>query len=473
VITDDEIMRLFELADPARDDDGVRMGDVAGYLDALQQRSDDMTLTEITEAPTKPPRDNRWLLATIVAAAIVLIVAGALLLTRDNDGEPVQIAPPTTVTPVAPTTAVEQTVEQTAGQSVDEAIALVRAFYDARNAYDADTALSYLSDEATVPTWSQGAALPHEIGSPEEFRLETASAAATNGKMLPGDCTTVEAQGPGITIRCGYDYQDLRSDELGIGPFGRNSTDVVVVDGKITSIAERGSATGFQEQMWDPFRAWLEAQHPDDLAVMDAADTPTEESIPLWEQRSREWVEARLAAEQVAMEFLQAFAAFDAEAAGAYLATGASTEHVINQAVADYRQAIALFQAWGYEQELSPCRQLGATATELHVRCPFTYHLLGSRELGLGPFDQNYFTVTVDASGMITEVNSSWRDADFGREVADPFATWVETTHPDALQLMAVDGSPALTTESLALWEQLRREYVQSVLDATPTTTAA
>jgi hypothetical protein len=200
------------------------------------------------------------------------------------------------------------------------------------------------------------------------------------------------------------------------------------------------------------------------------------ESIRLWEQRSREWVAARLAAEQVATVFLQAFAAFDAEAAGAYLATGASTDHVINQraAGADYRQAIALSRAMGYEYELGACQQSGATATELHVRCPFAYHVLGSRELGLGPFDQNYFTVTVDdASGMITNVNSSWADGDFGRELGDPFATWVETTHPDELELMTADGSPAWTPESLALWEQLRGEYVQHVLGTTPTTTAA
>ena len=108
MITDDEIMRLFELADPARDDDSARMVDAAGYLDALRTRSYDMTLTEITEAPTKSPRDNRWVLAAIVAAAIVLIVAGALVLSRDNDQDPVPVAPPTTVTPVAPTTAVEQ-----------------------------------------------------------------------------------------------------------------------------------------------------------------------------------------------------------------------------------------------------------------------------------------------------------------------------------------------------------------------------
>ena len=204
------------------------------------------------------------------------------------------------------------------------------------------------------------------------------------------------------------------------------------------------------------------------------ADGPTEESIRLWEQRSQEWVEARLAAEQVATDFLQAFAAFDAEAAGAYLATGASTEHVINQDVADYREAIALFQAWGYEQELGPCRQSGATATGLHVHCPFAFQLLGSRELGLGPYDQNYFTVTVDdASGMITRVSSSWRDADFSREVTDPFSEWATSTHPDEVEVMTEVDRPALTPESLALWEQLRLAYVQYVLSSAPTTTTA
>src|SRR6188508_1876380 len=67
VITDDEIMRLFEQADPARDD-GVQMVDAAGYLDALRTRSYDMQLIDTTEAPTKTPRDNRWVLAAIAAA---------------------------------------------------------------------------------------------------------------------------------------------------------------------------------------------------------------------------------------------------------------------------------------------------------------------------------------------------------------------------------------------------------------------
>jgi hypothetical protein len=468
VITDDEIMRLFELADPARDDDGVRTVDGAGYLDALRTRSYDMQLIDTTEAPTKSPGNNRWVLGAIAAAAIVLIVAGVMILTREG-GEEVPASPPTTV-PVIPTTA----VEQSAGQSVEEAIALVRGFYDARNAYDSGAAMSFLADDATVHAWSQGTALPRRIESPEAFRLQTESAAATNAKSLLGDCTRVEAQGPGIAIRCPLDYQELRSDELGIGPFAGTSTRVVVVDGKITSIAETGEAEGFAQQMWDPFGAWMQARHPNDVAVMFADDTPTEESIPLWEQRSREWVEARLSAEQLATEFLEAFAAFDAEAAGAYLATGASTERIIDQEIADYRDAIALYQAWGYEQDLGACRQFGATATGLEVRCPFAYQLMGSRELGFGPFDGSYFSVTVDdESGMITEVTSTTSSAAFARQVLDPFTDWLTTTHPDATELMTVDGHPSLTPESLALWQQRWREYGDYVFGTTPATTTA
>ena len=107
-------------------------------------------------------------------------------------------------------------------------------------------------------------------------------------------------------------------------------------------------------------------------------------------------------------------------------------------------------------------------ARALPVRVP----LAGDpAELGVGPFDQNYFTVTVDdASGMITEVNSSWRGADdLMREVGDPFTVWVTTTYPDDVAVMTANGQPALTPESLALWDAHWRGYVQHVLGTTPT----
>ena len=154
--------------------------------------------------------------------------------------------------------------------------------------------------------------------------------------------------------------------------------------------------------MWDPFGAWLEAQHPDDVRGHGRRGevTATEESIRLWEQRSREWVEVRLAAEQVATEFLQAFAAFDAEAAGAYLATGASTEHdsSIKTSLTTGRRS-RLYRRWVTSRSSAPAsspvprRRSCTCAARSRTTCWI-------RELGVGPFDQNYFTVTVDdASG--------------------------------------------------------------------------
>jgi hypothetical protein len=470
-MTDEEIMRLYELADPARDDDGARTVDAAGYLDALRTRSYDMQLIDTTEAPPKSPRDNRWVLGAIAAAAIVLIVAGALLLTRDG-GDEAPATPPTTLTPVAPTTAVAPTtVEQTAGQTVEDAIALVRAHYDAANAFDAELASSFLAD---------GVIINGETWGPERFRLGIEFAAATDEKDLLGDCTPIASQEPGVTIRCEFQYQGIRSQELGLGPFLRGSARVVVADGKITSIGSMAdhSENGFEEQVWDPFNAWMEANHPGDVAALEPdlggaeKSNATEESNQLWEQRTREYVELRLTAERIAAEFLEAFGAFDAEAAGTYLADGASTEAIVNENVQDYRQAIALYQAWGYEQQLGSCQQVTATATGLEVRCPFTYHLLGSGETGLSPYEGSYFTVTVDnETGMITDVVNTWSGDDFMREYGDAFTSWV-TAHPDAEARMSIDGGPALTPESLALWEQYRHEYVQHVLAGTPTTAA-
>ncbi len=474
MITDDEIMRLFELADPARDDDGVRLVDAAGYLDALRTRSYDMQLIDTPEAPTKTPRDNRWILAAIVAAAIVLIVAGALILSRD-DGDQVPATPQTTVAPPEPTIP----VEQGEAMSADQAIALVRSYFDALNAHDADAALGFLADTATVPSWSQGRAQPTLIGSPDTFRVENESAAATNTQMLLGDCTTVGADGPGFSVRCAFETQDLRSDQLGLGPYGGSSVDVAVADGKIASIAttdmtsDPTEADRWVRQVWDPFGAWINAQHPDDAAVMFADDTPNAASIALWDLHTREYVQLRLAAEQAATQFLEAFGAFDAQAAGAYLADGASTERIVTEDVQDYTEAIELYQALGYRQELGACQQVNATATALSVQCPFSYDLMGSQDMGLGPFEGSRFVVTVDsATGKITQVVNVWNDTNFMREVGTPFIDWVTATYPDAEAVMSVNGSPALTSESLALWALYRDEYVQHVLASPPATTA-
>jgi hypothetical protein len=52
--------------------------------------------------------------------------------------------------------------------------------------------------------------------------------------------------------------------------------------------------------MWEPFAGWVSKAHPEDAAVMYTDGTYslarlTEESIRLWDQRSREYVKVKTA----------------------------------------------------------------------------------------------------------------------------------------------------------------------------------
>ena len=99
MITDDEVMRLFERADPARADDAAADADPPVYLTALRTRSSNVTLIDTEPTRTQPPNRHRWLIAA--AAAVVAIIVGTLVLvTRDGTGEP-EIPAATTVDPDA------------------------------------------------------------------------------------------------------------------------------------------------------------------------------------------------------------------------------------------------------------------------------------------------------------------------------------------------------------------------------------
>ena len=86
MITDDEVMRVLERADPARCDDVAPLIDAAGYLDALRTRT--TTVALVDDEPTRPERTgrHRWSIVTTAAAAVLLIVVGALIVTtRDEE----------------------------------------------------------------------------------------------------------------------------------------------------------------------------------------------------------------------------------------------------------------------------------------------------------------------------------------------------------------------------------------------------
>jgi hypothetical protein len=104
VITDDEVMRLFERADPARVDDAAPVIDAAGYLYTLRERSSNVTLIDTEPTPIRPPSRHRWPIIIAAAAAVVLLVVGAVIVAaRDNATVPeIPAGPPPTLAPATP-----------------------------------------------------------------------------------------------------------------------------------------------------------------------------------------------------------------------------------------------------------------------------------------------------------------------------------------------------------------------------------
>ena len=109
MITDDEVMRVLEQANPASVDDPIPMLDVAGYRDVLDARNTTMTLIDSEPTPSEPSSGRRW--PILIAAAAAVVVAIAVVATRDDDdATPAdQPSPTVTVPPTAPPRALPDT----------------------------------------------------------------------------------------------------------------------------------------------------------------------------------------------------------------------------------------------------------------------------------------------------------------------------------------------------------------------------
>ena len=95
MITEDELIRLLELADPALVDDPAPVLDPAEYRDALSTRRTTVTLTDHEPAPTQPTSGRRW--PILIAAAAVVLVVGVVVVRGGDSKIEVPGAPPSTV----------------------------------------------------------------------------------------------------------------------------------------------------------------------------------------------------------------------------------------------------------------------------------------------------------------------------------------------------------------------------------------
>jgi hypothetical protein len=170
-------------------------------------------------------------------------------------------------------------------------------------------------------------------------------------------------------------------------------------------------------------------------------------------------------AEEVARGFIEAYGAFDADRAMAYLTDGAIAE--MSGSLKEFRLDISLREAQGIKQTINGCEQWGDPASGISVRCAFDMHALRSDEIGLGPYTDNYWDLTV-RDGKIVSATESWAylTNGFSKEMWEPFADWVSAEHPKDVAVMYTDGdqtSSRRSRESFRLWEKRTREYAEEV----------
>jgi hypothetical protein len=131
----------------------------------------------------------------------------------------------------------------------------------------------------------------------DDLRLIISYLEATGYEQILDSCEGVsnEPDSASGSVRCTFDFHALRSGEIGRGPFGGSSFDLIVRDGKIVRATQDWETDKFSPQMWEPFASWVSTAHPKDAAVMytDKSHTNvrlTEESIRLWERHTRGYV---------------------------------------------------------------------------------------------------------------------------------------------------------------------------------------
>ena len=188
------------------------------------------------------------------------------------------------------------------------------------------------------------------------------------------------------------------------------------------------------------------------------------------EDRAEPQPAAPISAKQVATQYLEALAASDIPRAESYFSTasdlklwdGRRTDLDGWRAAQDWNKAV------GFEIDPGQCQKNSTIdSTTTTFRCPYVFEGLGSKELGLGPYDGSTYLITVQ-DGLVVAASDQFAYATNGYsgEIWEPFTAWVTENYPQDVDVMYTDGggTQATTDKSIALWHQHLIQYVAAKL---------
>ena len=191
----------------------------------------------------------------------------------------------------------------------------------------------------------------------------------------------------------------------------------------------------------------------DDPAVPDVSEAPGDGAVP------------------VALAFLEAYGAFDADRAINQLAADAEISLLIRSigtgdvegTAEEFRLLLEMLEAWRYDQTIRSCSGNAGADGDTIVRCDFDYDFLGSDEIGSGPYAGSSFELTVRGAEVVGVIKA-WAFDRFSREMWQPFAEWIVASHPNDAAKMYEDSTQRgvrLDEASIRLWERHTRGYLR------------
>ena len=180
----------------------------------------------------------------------------------------------------------------------------------------------------------------------------------------------------------------------------------------------------------------------------------------LTEERSRGEAAA------VAERFIEAHNSRDPEIARSLVADTAEISMNPVRSVDEIEMGISWLEATGWMFTTDGCRATrGPSEDEMvHVLCLLVHENAWSRALGVDPDTRGALTLDV-VSGEITTAHMSSPPMSWNSELVVAFEDWLAETHPEDLERMYQyhPGLPALTSESINLWEQRTAEFVEGL----------
>ena len=176
--------------------------------------------------------------------------------------------------------------------------------------------------------------------------------------------------------------------------------------------------------------------------------------------------EVTAADEEIAHGFLDAYVANDADEALNYIADSAIAS--VWGSTAEFRGEIAWNEATGSKTMINDCEPHAEDpAAGTTLRCGYDLHLMGSDALGIGPYVDNFWDLTINDGEIVAAANESPFFGPWNNEMWHPFQLWIKAEHPDDVLVLYTDetqGARRFTEDALQAWEQRIQDYRQAEL---------